>query len=265
MPIIYKQEIEDHAILGVWKISESVEELLSMIQFTEGERETFEKFKLKSRQAHWLSYRLAIRQLLGNDKQCDFYYDEHGKLHFSNLNYSLSVTHSGLYSGVIISKKHYVGIDIEKLGERINILAHKFLNKEELDRLPEVDQHKYLTVIWSAKEALYKQALAHVKQGMKTSAAQLPPTRVSTPWPGQAPLVLPPHHQCGSQARRLPIVPNQVHGNEWRYAASNPANDPDPPVAPGSVQYASTGQPFSRASCRSTLLTHRTQPAHGRA
>ena len=156
MPIIYKQEIEDHTVIGVWKISESVEELLSMIQFSQGERDTFEKFKLKSRQAHWLSYRLAIRELVGNEGPCEFYYDDHGKLHFSNLDYSLSVTHSGLYSGVIISKKHYVGIDIEKLGERINILAHKFLNEEELKRLPETDQHKFLTVIWSAKEALYK-------------------------------------------------------------------------------------------------------------
>lgn len=156
MPIIYEQHIGDHAVLGVWKISESVEELLSKIHFSDGERETFEKFKLKSRQAHWLSYRLAIRELLGEEGPCDFFYDEHGKLHFKNLDYSLSVTHSGLYSGVIISKNHYVGIDIEKLGERINLLAHKFLNEEELSRLPDVDQHKSLTVVWSAKEALYK-------------------------------------------------------------------------------------------------------------
>lgn len=156
MPIIYKKNIGDHAILGVWKISESVDELLSMIQFTEGERELFERFKLKSRQAHWLSYRLAIRELLGDECPCDFYYDEHGKLHFENLNYSLSVTHSGLYSGVIISKKHYVGIDIEKLGERINYLAHKFLNDYEMQHLPDTEQHKFLTVVWSAKEALYK-------------------------------------------------------------------------------------------------------------
>ncbi len=156
MPIIYKENIGDHAILGVWKISESVDELLSMINFSEGERETFEKFKLKSRQAHWLSYRLAIRQLVDTECPCEFFYDEHGKLHFANLDYSLSVTHSGLYSGVIISKKHYVGIDIEKLGERINLLAHKFLNEEEMSRLPEKEQHKFLTVVWSAKEALYK-------------------------------------------------------------------------------------------------------------
>lgn len=156
MPIIYKQEIGDHAILGVWKISESVDELLSMIQFSEGERETFEKFKLKSRQAHWLSYRLAIRELLDDDCPCEFYYDEHGKLHFENLDYSLSVTHSGVYSGVIISKNHYVGIDIEKLNDRINRLANKFLNTKELERLPVENRDKFLTIIWSSKEALYK-------------------------------------------------------------------------------------------------------------
>jgi phosphopantetheine--protein transferase-like protein len=156
MPIIYKQEIGDHTILGVWKISESVDELLSLIQFSEGERETFEKFKLKSRQAHWLSYRIAIRELMGDDCSCDFHYDEHGKLHFSNIDYALSVTHSGLYSGVIISKKHYVGIDIEKLNDRINHLASKFLNKEEMARLPEENQDRFLTIVWSAKEAIYK-------------------------------------------------------------------------------------------------------------
>ncbi|MCK5856086.1 MAG: 4'-phosphopantetheinyl transferase superfamily protein [Bacteroidales bacterium] len=156
MPIIYKQEIEGHAVLGVWKISESVDELLSMIQFSEGERETFEKFKLKSRQAHWLSYRLAIRELLDEECPCEFFYDEHGKLHFANLDYSLSVTHSGVYSGVIISKKHYVGIDIEKLNDRINRLASKFLNAEEMELLPELEQDKFLTIVWSAKEALYK-------------------------------------------------------------------------------------------------------------
>ncbi len=142
--------------MGVWKISESVDELLSMIDFKGEDYATFEKFKVKSRQAHWLSYRLMIRQLMGPDCKCDFYYDEHGKLQFKDLDYSISVTHSGLYSGVIISKDHYVGIDIEKIGDRINLLADKFLTEKEKEFLPKEDQYRYLTVLWSAKEALYK-------------------------------------------------------------------------------------------------------------
>jgi phosphopantetheine--protein transferase-like protein len=142
--------------MGVWKISESVDELLSMIDFSEEDYATFEKFKVKSRQAHWLSYRLMIKQLMGKDCKCDFYYDEHGKLQFKDLDYSISVTHSGLYSGVIISKDHYVGIDIEKIGDRINLLADKFLTENEKANLPQDNQYRYLTVLWSAKEALYK-------------------------------------------------------------------------------------------------------------
>ncbi len=156
MPIIYQKNIDKEEILGVWKITESVDELLSMIKFSDNDRKVFEQFKIKARQAHWLSYRLMIRELMGSECNCDFYYDEHGKLQFKNLDYSISVTHSGLYSGVIISKKHYVGIDIEKLSDRINLLADKFLSEEEKSFLPKKEQHRYLTVLWSAKESLFK-------------------------------------------------------------------------------------------------------------
>ena len=156
MPIIYRKNIKNHGVLGVWKITESVDDMLSMIQFTDEDHLTFEKFKIKSRQAHWLAYRLAARQLLDPDEECSFFYDDNGKLHFANLNYQISVTHSGVYAGVIISKNRYVGLDIEKLGDRIEHLAEKFLMKEELKNLPAENQQRYLTVLWSAKEALYK-------------------------------------------------------------------------------------------------------------
>ena len=146
----------DHGVLGIWKVTESVEELVELVQFSEEDRAIFERFKTKSRQAHWLSYRLAARQLLGPDEECSFFYDENGKLHFSNLDYQISVTHSGVYAGVIISKNHYVGIDIERLDERINRLADKFLMPEELESLPNENQERHLTILWSAKEALFK-------------------------------------------------------------------------------------------------------------
>ena len=156
MPIIYRKNISNHGVLGVWKITESVDDMLSMIQFTDSDHATFEKFKIKSRQAHWLAYRLAARQLLDPDEECNFHYDDNGKLHFSNLDYQISVTHSGVYAGVIISKNHYVGLDIEKLGNRIEHLADKFLMPQELEDLPDDNQQRYLTLLWSAKEALYK-------------------------------------------------------------------------------------------------------------
>ncbi|OIO99445.1 MAG: hypothetical protein AUJ98_11140 [Bacteroidetes bacterium CG2_30_33_31] len=155
MPLIKKLYIGDHGVIGVWKIEETVEELLSQIHFSNGDSATFEKFKNKSRQVHWLSYRLAIRQLLGDPKEQEFYYDEYGKLHFKNHDYFLSVTHSGNYSAVIINYKHSVGIDIEKISDRINNISLKFLSVEELTKVDDKD-FKQLTCMWSAKEALYK-------------------------------------------------------------------------------------------------------------
>jgi len=155
MPLTRKVYIGDHGVLGVWKIEETVEELLSQIRFSNGDKETFERFKNKSRQAHWLSYRLAIRRLLGDPKELEFYYDEHGKLHFKNEEYNLSVSHSGDYAAVIINHNHCVGIDIEKLSDRINNVSLKFLSVEELIKVDE-NNNKQLTCLWSAKEALYK-------------------------------------------------------------------------------------------------------------
>lgn len=155
MPIVRKIYIGNHGLLGVWKIDEPVEELLSMIRFSNGDKATFERFKNKSRQAHWLSYRLAIRQLLGDPIELEFYYDEFGKLHFKNHDYNLSVTHSGDYSAVILNSNHYVGIDIEKISDRINNVLLKFLSVEELKHVDE-NNPKLLTLLWSAKETLYK-------------------------------------------------------------------------------------------------------------
>ena len=162
MPIIKKLYIGDHGVLGVWKINETVDELLSKIRFSNGDKEVFDRFKNKSRQAHWLSYRLAIRSLLGDPKDLEFYYDEFGKLHFKNEEYNLSVTHSGDFSAVIISHKHCVGIDIEKISDRINNITLKFLSVEELKKIDE-NNPKQLTCMWSAKETLYK---LHGKNGL---------------------------------------------------------------------------------------------------
>lgn len=156
MAIIERIHIGDHGVVGLWHITESVDDLLSLIRFSDGEKETFDRFNNKSRQAHWLSYRLAIRQILGEDRKYEFHYDENGKIHFTNLQYHLSVTHSGDYSAVIISTESKVGVDIERISERIKKVSQKFLSPAELKKVPFLRKSKYLTAIWSAKEALYK-------------------------------------------------------------------------------------------------------------
>jgi len=67
----------------------------------------------------------------------------------------VSISHSHDYAAIIISKTKRVAIDLEKKDERIIRVAHKFIHKVE-EFFSEEERTKYYTLIWSAKETLYK-------------------------------------------------------------------------------------------------------------
>lgn len=99
---------------------------------------------------------LSIRHLLRAAGYTDqnLYYDELGKPHLDDDSY-VSITHSYEFTAIIISKEP-VGIDIEKQREKIMRIAPKFIGFEE-DFLESVKTPvKELTVIWGAKESMYK-------------------------------------------------------------------------------------------------------------
>ncbi len=102
--------------------------------------------------------RLTSRKLLTHILQKDAVvnYDEHGKPHVDN--HHISIAHTGEYVGVIASKTYVVGVDLERIRERrIDELAEKFMDADELDRLKEAaEQIKYFYLVWGAKEVLYK-------------------------------------------------------------------------------------------------------------
>lgn len=66
----------------------------------------------------------------------------------------LSITHSFQYAAVIFSRQTEVGIDIEKLDDRINRVKNKFCSDVELEWAD--NQILNLAMIWSGKETLYK-------------------------------------------------------------------------------------------------------------
>jgi 4'-phosphopantetheinyl transferase EntD len=84
------------------------------------------------------------------------YYDEFGKPHLKDGKY-ISITHSFIYSAVIISDTNVVGIDIEKQRDKIVKIAQKFTFIEEYKTIANHDALvRKLTIVWGAKESLYK-------------------------------------------------------------------------------------------------------------
>ncbi len=101
---------------------------------------------------------LSIRHLLAlagyEDKH--LFYDEFGKPHLVDGNH-ISITHSHNFTGIIISTSHEVGIDIEMQRDKILRIAHKFTPLEEYRTLANTSALiQKLTIVWGAKESLYK-------------------------------------------------------------------------------------------------------------
>jgi len=84
------------------------------------------------------------------------FYDEFGKPHLTDGKF-ISITHSFNFSAIIVSDNHPVGIDIEKQRDKIVRIAHKFTPFEEYKTLANHDALvRKLTIVWGAKESLYK-------------------------------------------------------------------------------------------------------------
>ena len=157
MGIFLKKHLDDNILLGIWEITESVDFFLSSLNLNEKEQALFNNMKHDLRRSHWLSYRLLIREILENPHlETEIHYDNNGKPFFTSLKNHLSISHSGIFSSCILSQTKKVGIDIEKISSKILKIEHKFLSEEEIKTTEGINKIEFLTILWGAKEALFK-------------------------------------------------------------------------------------------------------------
>jgi len=137
----------------VWKVTESVTELLEQVVLNDGNRLRLNGMKSEMHQRAFLSVRKLLQET--NHTDLELYYDEFGKPHLHGEQH-ISITHSHNFSAIIISDQT-VGIDIELQRDKITRIADKFCDSEFhfLDRNDD-EYIRKLTVIWGAKEAIFK-------------------------------------------------------------------------------------------------------------
>jgi phosphopantetheinyl transferase len=155
MGVLFTRKVDGPAELGIWKITENAEELLSQIVLSQEEQLLYASFRTETRRNQWLAYRRLIKELI-SPQRYPVHYDESGKPFLAGTNWNISVTHTEDYAGVIISHKLKVGIDMELLRPRIDRIKEKFLSQEELSFLSAEKYLEQLTLAWCAKEAIYK-------------------------------------------------------------------------------------------------------------
>ncbi|EZH74869.1 4-phosphopantetheinyl transferase [Aquimarina atlantica] len=154
MPLYKTITVDESTNVLIWKIEESYDALCQGIELTQHCQNRVDNMKSDMHRRGFMSVRHLLAAFGYTDH--DLYYDEFGKPHLKDGK-QISITHSYEYAGVIISDK-LVGIDIEKQREKIHRIAHKFVNDFENDALGKqnLDKTRALTIIWGAKESLYK-------------------------------------------------------------------------------------------------------------
>ena len=155
MPIVWSSKIADKGEIAIWEISESNQTLLAMLQLSKSEIENIEKLS-PARKRQWLGSRVLLRTLLQTDQYIEINIDEHQKPFVKNSKYEISISHSGDMAAVIVYENKKVGVDIEKITDRISKIKKRFLSEGELSFISEKDELVQLYVCWGVKETLFK-------------------------------------------------------------------------------------------------------------
>lgn len=144
----------ENTFLLVWKITEDTETLNKFLVNLTDEQTTSPRHSL-----HWLASRAAITTHFGLDAVVIINKDIYNKpsMLVNGEKYHLSITHSNSYAAVIFSKFRAVAVDLERIDDRVGRVASKFMNAAEEELLQQSTNLIHdQTLIWSAKETLYK-------------------------------------------------------------------------------------------------------------
>ena len=153
MPLYKTLAVNPNITVYLWKVEEEESTLLEQLSLTGNSKQRIGGMKSELHRRGFLSIRHLLAEAGYQDN--DLYYDTLGKPHLRDGNY-ISITHSHTFTGIIVSKQIKVGIDIEKQRDKIARIAHKFTDLDYDRSSQDTELVRKLTVLWGAKESIYK-------------------------------------------------------------------------------------------------------------
>jgi phosphopantetheine--protein transferase-like protein len=162
MPLFYQHNINQDTKLGIWRIDEPESFFLEKVPLKRNVSHPYKRLQhLAGRYLlSFLFEDFPLEEIRVADTRQPFLASE--KYHFS-------ISHCGEYAAAIVSGNSRVGVDIEAITPRIEMVARKFLTEDEAHYFNEeyalfLEQwglrgrvhQEFLTMIWSAKEAIFK-------------------------------------------------------------------------------------------------------------
>lgn len=153
MPVFYQQTIDRQSKIGIWKIEETEQFFLQTVPLQNDITHPHKRLQ-------HLAGRYLLRYLFP-----DFPYEliriaDTRKPFLENEAYHFSISHCGDFAAAIVSRDKRVGVDVELYSEKVERVRNKFVSPLDESVLegfaPDNHFPKYLALLWSTKEAIFK-------------------------------------------------------------------------------------------------------------
>jgi phosphopantetheinyl transferase len=156
MPVFLTETINENCLLGIWKITESCEDLIGIFEPFPEDLEKFNSISHPAKRTECVASRMALKELLKKtgSQYRGISYDKNRKPLLAGSNQHISFSHSGDYACALLHKTKNVAVDLEMIREKLRIVSPRVLSKMELNDAGQ-DISK-LAVYWTCKEVIYK-------------------------------------------------------------------------------------------------------------
>lgn len=153
MPLlIYQNNHTNSGRLLIWKVTESLTELETRYTMRSDEAAAYQAISLEKRKKEWLMSRILLQIAVGD---VELKSRANGKPYVEGPVH-ISISHSGELAGLYVCD-HECGLDIQGVDEKLERIKKKYCHPDELMRAGwSTDELAFLTIIWSAKEAVFK-------------------------------------------------------------------------------------------------------------
>lgn len=148
MALLKIDNLRSGAILGMWRIEETVSEMLAMMPSLGKLQHVLDFYSRDARRLEVLSVH-ALVYIMTGDESLVVGHNEDG--HPLLEGWHVSISHTRGYAAVLLSRQDEVAVDVEYVSNRVAKIADRFIRDDEQD-----ETITRQLVCWCTKEAIYK-------------------------------------------------------------------------------------------------------------
>lgn len=159
MPLTLLHHDAPYHALAVWRMDEPTDTLITLAAPTPQEEKYCQAIKLEKRRREWLAARLLLKQLIPDAVVLNH---ANGKPYIAGGPF-ISFSHSDHFAALMTASAP-CGVDIQRPDPKLARIHSKFILEEDMAKAPADEQSRlrWITIVWSAKEAIFKCFGEHV-------------------------------------------------------------------------------------------------------